>query len=73
MMRVYKCHADWSYDEKTWATDGWSKLYTVSNALNSKWSAYVNTYNKAYKGMDMYEEYNAYVSSGLLQKRPGLA
>lgn len=73
MMRVYKCHADWSYDEKTWATDGWSKLYTVSNALNTKWSAYVNTYNNAYKGMDMYEEYNAYVSSGLLQKRPGLA
>ena len=66
------CFADWTFDEKTWATDGWTKLYTVSSTLNTKWSSYVNTYNKAYKGTDMYEEYNAYVASGVLQKRPGL-
>lgn len=66
------CFADWTFDEKTWATDGWTKLYTVSSTLNTKWSSYVNTYNKAYKGTDMYDEYNAYVASGVLQKRPGL-
>ena len=73
MMRNYGCNADWKYDEKTWATDGWSKLYTISSTLNTKWSAYVNTYNNAYNGTNMYEEYNGYVASGLLQKRPGLA
>ena len=73
MMRTENCQADWQYDEKTWATDGWTKLYTTSATLNSKWSAYVNTYNTAYKGQDMFEEYNAYVQSGVLQKRYGLA
>lgn len=72
MMRNYGCDAKWTYDEKTWAEDGWSKLYTISSTLNTKWSAYVNTYNNAYNGTNMYEEYNGYVSSGLLQKRPGL-
>lgn len=72
MMREYKCHASWTYNEKTWAEDGWTKLYSVSDLLNTKWSAYVNTYNKAYKGSDMFDEYNAYVLSGVLQKRPGL-
>ena len=74
MMRNTKvnCAADWTYNEKTWATDGWTKLYTVSSNLNTEWSAYVNTYNKSYKGTDMQDEYNAYVASGLLQKRPGL-
>ena len=71
-MREYKCHASWTYNEKTWAEDGWTKLYSVSDLLNTKWSAYVNTYNKAYKGSDMFDEYNAYVLSGVLQKRPGL-
>ena len=66
------CAADWTYNEKTWATDGWTKLYTVSGNLNTEWSTYVNTYNKSYKGADMQDEYNAYVASGLLQKRPGL-
>ena len=66
------CYADWTFDEKTWATDGWTKLYTVSSTLETKWSAYVNTYNGAYKGADMYEEYNAYIASGVLQKRAGL-
>mgnify|MGYP004621764143 CR=1 FL=1 len=54
-MREYKCHASWTYNEKTWAEDGWTKLYTVSDLLNTKWSAYVNTYNKAYKGSDMFD------------------
>lgn len=66
------CFATWNYDEKTWATDGWTKLYTVSSTLETKWSAYVNTYNNAYKGSDMYEEYNAYIASGVMQKRAGL-
>ena len=73
MMRTYGCHAKWTYNEKTWASDAWTKLYTVSDELNTKWSAYVNSYNRAYKGSDMYDEYNAYVASGVLQKRPGLA
>ena len=73
LMREENCQADWTYNEKTWASDGWTKLYTTSATLNSKWSAYVNTYNSAYKGTDMYEEYNAYVQSGQLKKRPGLA
>ena len=66
------CYADWTFDEKTWAMDGWTKLYTVSSTLETKWSAYVNTYNGTYKGTDMYEEYNAYIASGVLQKRAGL-
>ena len=66
------CYADWTFDEKTWATDGWTKLYTVSSTLETKWSAYVNMYNGTYKGTDMYEEYNAYIASGVLQKRAGL-
>ena len=65
------CFATWSFDEKTWAEDGWTKLYTVSSTLETKWSSYVNTYNSAYKGTDMYDEYNSYVASGVLQKRAG--
>ncbi len=74
MMRVYGCQADWEYDEKTWATDGWSKLYSVSPLLNEKWSAYVSNYNASsgYRGSEMYDEYNAYVSLDVWEKRSGL-
>ena len=70
LMRVYGCQADWTYDEKTWATDGWSKLYSVSPLLNEKWAAYVNNYNatNGYRGTEMYDEYNAYVTLDIWQK-----
>ena len=74
MMRVYGCQADWVYDEKTWATDGWTKLYSVSPLLEEKWSAYVSNYNASsgYRGSEMYDEYNAYVSLDVWQKRAGV-
>ena len=64
--------ADWTYDESTWTTDAWTKLYTVSSTLNTQWSSYVNTYNGAYKGTDMQDEYNSYIATGTMQKRAGL-
>jgi hypothetical protein len=74
MMRVYGCQADWVYDEKTWVTDGWTKLYSVSPLLEEKWSAYVSNYNASsgYRGSEMYDEYNAYVSLDVWEKRAGV-
>lgn len=64
--------ANWKYDEKTWATDGWTKLYTVSSKFQTQWSTFAYTYNDGFKGSLMQEEYNDFIASGKAQKRPGL-
>ena len=65
--------ANWKYDEKTWATDGWTKLYTVSPKFQTQWSTFAYKYNgDGFKGSLMQEEYNDFIASGKAQKRPGL-
>lgn len=73
MMLKSEYAADWKFDERTWASDGWSKLYTVSNKFNAAWQSFRETYNDGYKGDIMQEEYNDFIASGKAQKRPGLA
>ena len=59
----------WTYDEKTWAEDGMTKIYTVSNAMQEAWNKYVQTYNTTYRGSQMEQEYNALIQSGTVTKR----
>ncbi|HBF86197.1 MAG TPA: hypothetical protein DDW54_00800 [Clostridiales bacterium] len=56
--------ANWTYDAKTWKTDGMTKLYTVSSAMQSAWDDYVSAYYRTYKGAEMESEYNQAVKSG---------
>jgi hypothetical protein len=60
--------AGWVFDAKTWKTDGMTKLYTVSSAMQTAWQNYVSEYNSTYKGMEMQNEYNQAVQSGNLVK-----
>ena len=59
----------WTYDEKTWAEDGMTKVYTVSSAMQEAWNKYVQTYNTTYRGSQMEQEYNAVIKSGTVTKR----
>jgi hypothetical protein len=69
MMINSNLKASWTYDEKTWAEDGMTKVYTVSSAMQQAWNSYVQTYNTTYRGAKMQEEYNALIKSGSVTKR----
>jgi multiple sugar transport system substrate-binding protein/putative aldouronate transport system substrate-binding protein len=69
MMINSNLKASWTYDEKTWAEDGMTKVYTVSSAMQQAWDSYVQTYNTTYRGAKMQEEYNALIKSGSVTKR----
>ena len=56
--------AGWTYDAKTWKTDGMTKLYTVSQKMQDEWNQFKNTYNTTYKGAQMQSEYNDFIKSG---------
>jgi len=60
--------ASWTFDAKTWKTDGMTKLYTVSQAMQDAWKKYVDDYNSIYRGSEMEQEYNEMVQSGKLTK-----
>lgn len=60
--------ANWTFDAKTWKTDGMTKLYMVSEAMSSAWASFVSEYNSTYRGSEMEQEYNAAVQSGTLTK-----
>ncbi|MBQ8885759.1 MAG: hypothetical protein IJY62_05285 [Clostridia bacterium] len=60
--------ANWTFDAKTWKTDGMTKLYTVSDAMKTAWGKYVKEYNSTYRGSEMQREYNEAVQSGKLTK-----
>lgn len=64
--------SNWKFDEKTWATDGWTKLFTRTQAFDTAWNAFTSNYNDGYKGAIMQEEYNDFIATGKAQKRPGL-
>ena len=56
--------ADWTFDAKTWKSDGMTKIYTVSDKMKSEWAAFVKDYNGTYKGSLMQKEYNEFIKSG---------
>ncbi len=56
--------ANWTFDAKTWKTDGMTKLYTVSSAMQSAWNKYVSDYNSIYRGAEMEREYNEEIATG---------
>ena len=60
--------ANWTFDAKTWKTDGMTKLYTVSSAMQTAWAKYVSDYNSIYGGSQMKKEYNEMVQSGTFYK-----
>ena len=60
--------ASWEFDPKTWDSDGWTKLYTISQAFDAAWNSYVNTYNTTYHGSDMQREFNEFINSGKAMK-----
>lgn len=60
--------ASWTFDAKTWKTDWKTKLYTVSPAMETAWSAFVEEYNTVFFGTRMETEYNEAVQSGNMVK-----
>lgn len=60
--------ANWTFDAKTWKTDWKTKLYTVSDSMNSAWAAFVNDFNSTYYGSVMEKEYNEAIQSGTMVK-----
>lgn len=68
MMNNSSLAASWEFDPKTWDSDGWTKLYTISQAFDAAWNSYVNTYNTTYHGSDMQREFNEFINSGKAMK-----
>lgn len=56
--------ANWTFDAKTWKTDWKTKLYSVSETMQSEWNNFVNDYNNVYFGSRMQTEYNEAIASG---------